>query len=920
MQELIKEAYLTEKQMQDIGGQPAASGQDRSQEAEDAARRLCGLRYFPLYENREMSGPAAYYFTRERVILPTGPNELAKKMRRRQESSGGAAEYAPASHEQAARLHAYLDRFIRSDGTVTEPLFEFLSSAGCLIFGPGWQYQFPIRKKGGYALPVWDYSLDMNQSFPEGWQKLKKEYGLFPMEKDLSRWLDTARTQVLTEAQYKKLKDQYIEADYLRLGKQYYRLSAQMLENGDGCWEVYEKGTPDAGKIHCAFPEKQWLRACAPEESIVRGGSISIDFGTRSTVAVIHNPAKNSLYPYMRKAGEEDVSPLFPTVLGFANLKKFLEDYESEPGRPYTDYKMLSIDVPGRDRKNPKSDLELGTFRKLKQWMLDPNTRGAILKQRELPDDPVILRAYGSEENSVDPIELYAYYLGLNINNNRDNQIFMEYRLSFSAACPESIRGKMRDSFERGLKKSLPSSIVKDQDGAMRDFSVKCVCPEPAAYAVCAMACMGIPARLKKLYYGIFDFGGGTCDFNYGSWEVSRDKLTRRNRYRIQMYGSGGDPLLGGENILELLAVQVCMEAEDFFKKKGCKIDRPTCYEGGNKAFFASSFEAAYNLEVLVEEIRKVFWESSNRENRSIVLSNLGLLPEKAPEKKTENKAEGKTDGNADPSPQKVPGQNTDGNVKDKVDCACLENCVKERIMKGVRAFFDTFYRMLREQALSGVSEFCVFLAGNSCRSRWVRESFHDYIEKELDHDYIGKVYLCDPIGMPGFEENLPRELWDDDERAQMMEKISRFENLDGKTGVAYGLSLYGNQVEIGSGSGTKYLSHYLGVSVFMDYLVVEGERGDRLQVGECALFASNSICNLFYTEMLPQNGRLSHVKPIVLNGLEAPRLEDGQDWACFVGACSETEIRIFTAPVQAPGERDPGKDLIFDLKLGRFK
>lgn len=915
MQELIKEAYLTEKQIQDIDGQPVVFGQDRGQEAKNVAKRLCESRYFPLYDNREMSGPAAFYFTRERVILPTGANELAKKMRRRQEECEDAEEYIPASHEQVKNLHAYLDRFIRTDGTVTEPLFEFLSSAECLIYGPGWQYQFPIGKEGGFALPVWDYSLDMDQSFPERWLKMKKEYGLFPMEKEISRWLDTPRTQVLTEAQYKKIKDQYIEADYLRLGKEYYRLSAQMLENGDGCWEVYEKGIPDTGKIHCTFPKKQWLRACAPAESIVKGGSVSIDFGTKSTVVVIYNPTQNSVYPYttyMRKAGEEDVSPLFPTVLGFANLKKFLEDYQSEPGRPYTDYKTLSIDVPGRDRKNPKSDLELGTFRKLKQWMLDQNTKGAILKQKEFPDDPVILRAYGSEENSVDPIELYAYYLGLNINNNRDNQIFMEYRLSFSEACPESIRGKMRESFERGIKKSLPSSIVKDQYDVMRDFSVKCVCSEPAAYAVCALACMGIPARLKRLYYGIFDFGGGTCDFNYGSWEVSRDKLTRRNRYQIWMYGSGGDPLLGGENILELLAVQVCIEAEDYFKKKGCKINRPICYEGGNKNFFASSFEAAYNLEVLVEEIRKVFWENPNKENGNIVLSNLGLLPEKASEKRK--------DGNVNPSPQKVSGQNMDGNVGDKVDCTHLENCVKERIMKGVRAFFNTFYRMLREQALSGVSEFCIFLAGNSCRSRWVRESFHVYIEKELNHDYIEKVYLFDPIGTPEFEQNIPSELWDDDERAQMKEKIDHLKNLDGKTGVAYGLSLYGNQVEIGSGSGTKYLSHYLGVSVFMDYLVVEGERGDRLQVGECALFASNSICNLFYTEMPPQNGRLGHVKPILLNGLEAPKLEDGQEWACFVGVCSETEICIFTAPVQAPGERDSRKDLIFDLKLGRFK
>ena len=58
-------------------------------------------------------------------------------------------------------------------------------------------------------------------------------------------------------------------------------------------------------------------------------------------------------------------------------------------------------------------------------------------------------------EEDIDPIEIYAYYIGSYINNMR-NGIYLEYFLSFPVTYEKEIREKILSSFERGIKKSLP--------------------------------------------------------------------------------------------------------------------------------------------------------------------------------------------------------------------------------------------------------------------------------------------------------------------------------------------------------------------------------------------------------------------------------------------------------------------------------
>lgn len=78
----------------------------------------------------------------------------------------------------------------------------------------------------------------------------------------------------------------------------------------------------------------------------------------------------------------------------------------------------------------------------------------------------------------IDPIELYAYYIGLYINN-MNNGIYMDYVLSFPVTYERKIREAILKSFSRGIKKSLPESILNDTE-LMKKFNVQAGTSEPA--------------------------------------------------------------------------------------------------------------------------------------------------------------------------------------------------------------------------------------------------------------------------------------------------------------------------------------------------------------------------------------------------------------------------------------------------------
>jgi len=209
-----------------------------------------------------------------------------------------------------------------------------------------------------------------------------------------------------------------------------------------------------------------------------------------------------------------------PTILEFNNLENFAENYKARAGRPYTQWQDLTISHTAQNSLlNSKSSDFNAYISELKQWAGNKDKKLKIVdKQGFVLDLPTFL-ALG--ENDTNPIEIYAYYLGLYINNH-NNGIFLNYILSFPVTYELSIRDKIIESFRKGIKKSLPQEL-HNQPEQLKKLSIIKGASEPAAYAVVALQEYGFePEEDEKVFYGVFDFGGGTTDFDFGIYREAK--------------------------------------------------------------------------------------------------------------------------------------------------------------------------------------------------------------------------------------------------------------------------------------------------------------------------------------------------------------------------------------------------------------
>ena len=492
----------------------------------------------------------------------------------------------------------------------------------------------------------------------------------------------------------------YLSIDKERINIDDYREN-RLLDPNVGHWDLKEE---DKEELKELLGKDVYSRD--PKLDINQGGIVGIDFGTKSTV-VVYQKDRNNILP-MRISGEElnkearDTDYENPTVIEFRDLIKFKKDYDEEIGRPNTKWEDVTIShVAFRHLMEGTSEQFDSIISDIKQWTVNKNAKIEVIdKKGNKISLPPYLDLDENDENYIDPVEIYAYYIGSYINTMR-NGIYLEYYLSFPVTYEKAVREKILKSFEKGIKKSLPIQIQEDEK-LMKKFRVKHGSNEPAAYAVCALKKLKIePKENEKIYYGVFDFGGGTTDFDFGIWKNSEDE--DMFDYELEHFGAGGDIHLGGENILKELAYKVFSDNTPELRKRKIQYVRPEwCPElSGEEILVEYTREAKLNTRKLGEEKLRDIWEEKETERIDNVLVNLF---------------------------------NADGSLETGIDLKIneeeLKALIKDKIEKGIKNFFIKMEDAFKDEDVKKVH---IFLAGNSCRHSFVNEIFEKYVAEMKD-------------------------------------------------------------------------------------------------------------------------------------------------------------------------------------------
>ncbi|GAA7126242.1 hypothetical protein HpCHN51_03920 [Helicobacter pylori] len=433
------------------------------------------------------------------------------------------------------------------------------------------------------------------------------------------------------DVDFEAFKNAMLKVDFKAVGLKSYSQS-QLLDLDGEHWDLW---VPSSSKESVTFRfdnlskdpngKEENFYARSSLKDLEKTGIVAIDFGTKSTTAIYMN--KNGRYCLLSIGKDVDIDCLEkyenPTIVEFRNKEKFLKDYNALSHRPFTEHNDMEVAHEAQkefaDHKTKGNDL-YRFFSKLKQWA------GADEKQnfRDFNED-FSLESF-AHCTDFNPIEIYAYYIGRCINNMH-NGVFLKYFLSYPIKYEDHQAKKIRESFEKGLRKSLPRHVFDDEKTA-KNFKVELRASEPCAYAISILKSYGFDktAKLDKpIYYGVFDFGGGTTDFDFGKWEKSTNP---KFAYKMTHFSSGEDKYLGGENLLELLAFEAYAQNFQTLKEKDIVIAKPN-YDGINEQRFGSFMQkssgARLNLQTIASKLRG-FLENLDAHTMKRVLKSRCLI------------------------------------------------------------------------------------------------------------------------------------------------------------------------------------------------------------------------------------------------------------------------------------------------------
>lgn len=476
-----------------------------------------------------------------------------------------------------------------------------------------------------------------------------------------------------------------------------------------GMWEFF---IPKA--LQSKYTKVQSKQFCRDRNPVldIREANVAIDFGTSSTVVAIRKNGKDELLRIgmqekdFAKDAITDQQYENPTVLEFLDLQNFLNEWQTESYRPLVDWNNIHCSHEARAalrNNNSNTKVVSSIFARLKQWALR-NEQTAKVRLRDQQDyeyqlqplteyNPVKGQAIqiGKDYPQLDPIEVYAWFLGMTINW-RERGIFLNYYLTFPVKYSNEVKARILAAFRRGLQRSLPESLIYDE--RFNEFSVEELASEPAAFAAAALERLEIEPDDGGVSYAVFDFGGGTTDFDYGFYRNSNDEEHDEGwDHVIEHFGSSGDQFLGGENLLENLAYLVFQANGSECNKKKIAFTKPLDAENfaGSELLIAQTQAAYTNTTLMMSKLRPL-WEAGKIDLDSKGTETFKLI-------------------NKD-------GQTVDCEITIKQDE--LIKFLENRIRQGLKDFFIALNVAFKQQHQNLPELIHILLAGNSSRSRIV--------------------------------------------------------------------------------------------------------------------------------------------------------------------------------------------------------
>jgi hypothetical protein len=355
----------------------------------------------------------------------------------------------------------------------------------------------------------------------------------------------------------------------------------------------------------------------------VREAWVGIDFGARSTVVGIRGERSplqlvrlGTLEPAVRSSDYES-----PSELTFEALRGTTKAWRERVIQPQTRWDEVKSGVAALAyRKKDPTDLtrrasaSIPRLAMLREYIekkipfalrghADPETNEVLKK----PAAPVIDEEGIGAFDPFDPIELYAYHLGLTLNQ-RHIGLHLKYAIAMPTGWSADRRLSVLIAFRRGLFRSLPAGLVEYHD--LERLQVIDAGPSALPFVATAFRVFSITPTHGPVTFAVLEAGASESGMLFGVFRDPTPEERRDGKERVIEYLEEASlPWFGAERLLHKLAYGVYADHISDMTENRVPIEKPddVLPIPGAEDLVQPSPEARGNRTLLVDALRPLF-------------------------------------------------------------------------------------------------------------------------------------------------------------------------------------------------------------------------------------------------------------------------------------------------------------------------
>jgi hypothetical protein len=354
----------------------------------------------------------------------------------------------------------------------------------------------------------------------------------------------------------------------------------------------------------------------------VKDSWVAIDLGMSTTVVAIGDGESHELVRV--GATRPPKSPIdfeTPNEVAFGNLPRTLKGWNDRVILPLTCWGDVYVGFGARERRlvhgkeraqRTKASLaELSTLPARLAAGKDVFICGSNdidrVHKLEPPAPPIIDEEGIQPDDPFDPLELFAYYIGLHVNS-RERGLHLRYAIGMPTGWNQERRTQVLAELRRGILRSLPAGMVAYDD--LKQLQVVDAGPNVLSFAAQAFRVFGIrPKAMESVPFVSIDAGASETAIMCGHY---RDGTLEETAAGFKRVVEHVEPTVlsdfGGELLLHRMAYKVYAASGTSMKHNAIPFEPPPgeALMDGAEDRLVSSFDAQVNVRLLKDAVRPI--------------------------------------------------------------------------------------------------------------------------------------------------------------------------------------------------------------------------------------------------------------------------------------------------------------------------